>query len=193
MPRKVFYTKEYIIKAALQIVREEGAQALTVRAVAKKLGCSVCPVFTAFENMEDLNSHVLRAARDIYNQYIAEGLKQPIPFKGVGEAYVRFAIEEPKLFQLLFMGEAKKDENGNILPVIDENYKAILHSVSYAYNLTEQTALKLYRNLWIFTHGIASMFATRSCNFSYEEISEMLTDVFVSLLVKYKGENNDKG
>ena len=188
MPKKVFYTKEYIIGVALQLVREEGIQNLTARAVAKRTGCSVCPIFSAFENMEELQRAVVTAARKVYDEYVDSGLKNPLPFKGVGEAYIKFAVSEPKLFQLLFMNDDAVRNLDTVLPSIDGNYDKILQSVKDQYGMSDKNSYKLYKNLWVFTHGIAAMCATRTCEFSVDEISEMLTDVCMSLLVKYKGE-----
>jgi len=191
MPKKVFYTKEYIAGVALQLLREEGIQNLTARAVAKRTGCSVCPIFSAFENMEELQRAVIAEARKVYDSYVDAGLSKELAFKGVGEAYIRFAANEPKLFQLLFMNDDKVRNLNTVLPSIDLNYKKILQSITDGYAVSEKTAFKLYKNLWIFTHGIAAMCATRTCEFSGKEIDEMMTDVFKSLLVKYKGEEND--
>lgn len=188
MPKKVFYTKEYIVGVALQLVREEGIQNLTARAVAKRTGCSVCPIFSAFENMEELQKAVAKAARKVYDEYVDEGLKNSLPFKGVGEAYIKFAVNEPKLFQLLFMNDDAVRSLDTVLPSIDGNYDRILQSVKDQYGVSEKIAFKLYKNLWVFTHGIAAMCATRTCEFSGEEISEMSADVCMSLLVRYKGE-----
>ena len=188
MPKKVFYTKEYIVGVALQLVREEGLQNLTARAVAKRTGCSVCPIFSAFENMEELQQAVISAARKVYDEYVEDGLKNSLPFKGVGEAYIKFAVSEPKLFQLLFMNDDAVRSLDTVLPSIDGNYDKILQSVKDQYGFSEKTAFRLYKNLWVFTHGIAAMCATRTCEFKSEEISAMLTDVCMSLVVKYKGE-----
>ena len=48
MPPKAKFSKEEIIKAAVNLVRTEGAQALTARALGTKLGVSSSPVFTFF-------------------------------------------------------------------------------------------------------------------------------------------------
>lgn len=47
----------------------------------------------------------MEAAKKLYAGYIGRGLSEKPAFKGVGAAYIRFSIEEPKLFQLLFMRE----------------------------------------------------------------------------------------
>ena len=188
MPPKAKFTEEQITKEALNITREEGIDNLTARALGKRLGSSACPIFTVFENMEEVQSAVKRAAKDLYGEYIKKGLEEVPSFQGVGMQYIRFAIQEPKLFQLLFMSEQpKKPTVVNVLPVIDENYQRILLSVQESYDVQEDDAEKLYRHLWIYTHGIAVLCATNTCTFTPEEMRKMLTEVRTSLLSKIKG------
>ncbi|MDE7301582.1 MAG: WHG domain-containing protein, partial [Clostridia bacterium] len=133
----------------------------------------------------------VKAARGIYDGYIDKALKSPMPFKSVGEQYIRFAVEEPKLFQLLFMHAESSFTPDGILPSIDDNYTAILKTVRDTYGLNEKKAFGLYNDMWIFSHGIASLSATGMINYSYDEVSALLTDVCTALIIKYKREEND--
>lgn len=190
MPPKAKFTREQITEAALDIVREEGLDNLTARALGQRLGSSACPIFTVFENMEEVQQAVLQAARGIYKQYVDRGLSEKIAFKGVGTQYILFAVNEPRLFQILFMSEhGSVPDLDNVLPMIDESYGRILSSITAAYGMREEMAERLYRHLWIYTHGIATLCATRTCRFSGEEISNMMTEVCKSLL-KYMGEGD---
>ncbi len=193
MPPKAKFTRRQIIDAALGLIRDEGMDSLTARALGKRLCSSSCPVFTVFESMDEVQREVLRAAKDIYRQYIDIGLTMRPAFKGVGTQYILFAINEPKLFQLLFMREMEDVPRlDGVLPLIDESYDRILASITGEYGLKTHSAERLYKHLWIYTHGIASLCATRMCSFSAEEISSMMTDVFVGLLARIKnGEEND--
>lgn len=193
MPKKNAFTKEAIINAGLEIVREEGIDALSARAVAARVGCSVCPLFTSYGNMDGLKGDVVKAARSIYDGYIDKALKSPMPFKRVGEQYILFAVEEPKLFQLLFMHAENSFTPEGILPSIDDNYAAILKAVQSTYGLNEKKAFSLYTDMWIFSHGIASLSATGMINYSRDEVSVLLTEVCTALIIKYKREENDKG
>lgn len=189
MPPKAKYTKAQITKEALSIVRENGAEHLTARALGKKLGSSASPVFTVFENMEEVQSEAKKAAKDLYAEYVRKGLEEVPSFRGVGMQYIRFAMQEPKLFQLLFMSEQpQKPSVENILPVIDENYRNILQSVQDCYGLDKSAAERLYRHLWIYTHGIAVLCATNTCSFTPEEMSGMMAEIMSSLLKEIKGE-----
>lgn len=187
MPPKCKFTREEIIKTALDLTREEGINALTARALGTKLGSSPKPIFTVFENMEEVQAEVQKSAKALYAGYIQVGLQQEPAFKGVGMQYILFAIKEPKLFQLLFMSEQpQKPSVSGVLPVIDENYPLILSSVQNGYGLNRNAAENLYRHLWIYSHGIAVLCATNMCSFTAEEIGKMMTEVFVGLLKEIK-------
>ena len=191
MPPKARFSKEEIVSMALQITREHGIGAVTARELGARLGSSARPIFTVFQNMEEVNGEVVKAARLLYGQDINKGLQSQPAFRGVGIAYVQFAMQEPKLFQLLFMNEQDEiSDMEHVLIQIDENYEEILKSVEESYQLEEKTAEKLYRHLWIYTHGIASLCATKVCRFTGEEIENMLIEVFTGLYEKVKRDGN---
>lgn len=189
MPPKAKFTRDEIVQAGLNIVRENGMEALSARALGAALGSSARPVFTVFQSMEEVQGEVLEAARSRYDEYVRRGLEQEPAFKGVGTQYILFAIQEPKLFQLLFMTEQKQSPSVvNVLPMIDDNYGDILRSVQNGYQLSEEQAKQMYRHLWIYTHGIAALCATNMCVFSAEEISGLMTQVFRGVLKEIKGD-----
>lgn len=193
MPPKAKFTRDEIIEASLAIVKAEGFKALTARALGAKLGSSARPIFTVFDSMEEVQRAVLDEAKRIYKQYVERGLKETLPFKGVGTQYILFAMEEPKLFQLLFMKEQELVPNlSGVLPLIEESYDDILYSIQSSYALDANMSKKLYHHLWIYTHGIASLCATKMCCFTAGEMNTMMTEVFVSLLKNMKaGQKND--
>lgn len=187
MPPKAKFTKDDIIQAGLDIVKENGMDALTARALGSKLGSSSRPIFTVFQNMEEVQEEVKHSVQLLYDEYVRKGLEQELAFKGVGKQYILFAIQEPKLFQLLFMTEQKKKTAVvSLMPMIDDNYEDILLSVQKGYDLSANMAEQLYRHLWIYTHGIAVLCATNMCVFTEEEINNMITRVFKGILKELK-------
>ena len=187
MPPKCKFTREEIIQAALDIARNEGVSAVTARALGAKLMSSSKPIFSVFENMDEVQAEVQKAAKALHAEYIQVGLQQKPAFKGVGMQYILFAIKEPKLFQLLFMSEQpQKPSVEGILPIIDESYDQILQSIQNGYGLGKKDAENLYRHLWIYSHGIAVLCATNMCSFTTEEIGKMMSEIFVGLLKEIK-------
>ena len=122
-------------------------------------------------------------AKSLYAEYVRTGLEQELAFKGVGTQYILFAMQEPKLFQLLFMTEQTQPPAvASLMPMIDDNYNDILLSVQKEYHLPKEMAEQLYRHLWIYTHGIAVLCATNMCIFTAEEINNMIVQVFKAML-----------
>lgn len=190
MPPKAKFSKAEIVEAAAIIVRRDGPEALTARALGIELGSSARPIFTVFENMDQVRQAVTDSAKALYKQYVERGLVQTPPFKGVGMQYILFSLNEPKLFQLLFMTEqAQIPDFSDVLPLIEESYEEILLSIQDTYGILRPSARTLYRHLWIYTHGIATLCATKMCRFTDEEISGMLTEVCGSLLKNIREES----
>lgn len=182
MPRKAKFSKDEIIIKAVEIVENKGIGFLTARALGEVLGSSARPIFTTFNNMDEVFEGVKAFADKLYQSYVAKGLEEDLAFKGVGTAYIRFASEHPKLFQVLFMSENNADLD-NILYSIEGSYQKILDSITQTYPVSEDFARQLYIDMWIYTHGIAVLIANKTCKFTAEEISDRLTTIFKSLIV----------
>lgn len=191
MPPKAKFTRDEIIEAALNIVKTDGFEALTSRALGRYLGSSARPIFTVFENMDEVQQAVIESAKKLYKEYVNKGLMEEPPFKGVGTQYILFSVNEPKLFQLLFMTEQSQiPDLSGVLSFIEESYEEILLSIQNDYRISEFWAKKLYHHLWIYTHGIATLCATKMCRFTGAEINSMITEVFTSILKNIKGNKN---
>lgn len=189
MPPNAKFNREEIIAAALEIVRREGFDTLTARSLAKELGSSPRPIFTVFDSMDEVQTEVIASATALYNRYEDEAMTAPQAFKGSGMGYIKFAAEQPKLFQLLFMKEQNfVPDVKNVLSIIDEHHDKIVQAVVSEYGFSQDTAKQIYLHMWIYSHGIAALIATNVCNFTEEEISEMLTDVAAGVIRKYKAE-----
>ena len=125
MPPKTKVSKEEILSAAVNLVRNDGENSLNARNIARSLGCSTQPIFSNFINMDELRAAVKEKANILYQNCLAADMsagKYP-PYKASGMAYIRFAREEKELFKLLFMcdrsRETVRDERESIRPIID--------------------------------------------------------------------------
>ena len=74
MTPKAKFTKEEISAAALNIVKNSGADALTARSLGNKLGSSARPVFTVFSGMEEVQAEVVSAAKAVYKNMGTDGV-----------------------------------------------------------------------------------------------------------------------
>ena len=68
MPPQAKFSRKEIVSTALEITRENGLGAVTARELGTRLKSSARPIFTVFENMEEVNKEVVKAAREVYCQ-----------------------------------------------------------------------------------------------------------------------------
>ena len=180
MPPSVKFTKEEIVNAALQVVREKGTAALTARQIAAVLGVSTRPIFTYFQNMQQVQEAVRQAAQALYHSYIKKGLEQVHPFIGPGEQYIRFATQEPELYRLLFLPLAPGSEN-KAMEEMERTQNLVLEFLQQIYQLDEAAAKRFFRDVWLVAHSLAALIVTNCCPYSPEEIRQILTSVSLSV------------
>ena len=180
MPPSVKFTKEEIVNAALQVVREKGTAALTTRQIAAVLGVSTRPIFTYFQNMQQVQEAVRQAAQALYHSYIKKGLEQVHPFIGLGEQYIRFATQEPELYRLLFLTLAPGSEN-KAMEEMERTQNLVLDFLQQIYQLDEAAAKRFFRDVWLVAHSLAALIVTNCCPYSPEEIRQILTSVSLSV------------
>ena len=101
MPKQKI-TREMVLEAAFAIAREQGPEQVLVKAIAQRLGCSVQPIYSYCNNMESLRSDLSQMAGAFLGRYLAEHVDRDHLFRSTGDAYLRFAKEEPHLFRLYF-------------------------------------------------------------------------------------------
>lgn len=186
MPPKQRITKEAVLNAAFEILRESGIDAVNSRAVAARLSCSTQPIFSQFSSIDDLKQALFSKAKEKYNFYIQDALKKELPFKESGKAYISFAKSEPNLFKLLFM--TKNFDNVSSPTEVDENHFRILEVICKNTGVNKEKASRLYFDMWIVVHGIASMTVADTITFSDEMINGVLSDLYLGALKVLEGE-----
>lgn len=188
MPPKPKFTRDEMVETALELVARRGPEALTARELGAALGSSARPIFTVFRSMEELQEAVHAAAMRRFERFAA----QPIPdmplFKQVGMQMVRFAVQEPKLYQLLFMQEnAGAAGFDDVFGVLGDTADACIAALCGDYGLAPADARRLFETVWIYTFGVGALCATQACRFSEEQLSRMLTTEFQAMLQLVRG------
>ena len=187
MPPKAKFTKEQITKAALGVVSEKGAQALTAKELGAALGTSTTPIFTVFHSMQEVQDAVILAAMERFEEYAHKAAHLGPVFKQIGMQMILFAKEEPKLYQLIFMSsiseaQTSDDIYAHLGPLADERPDVLQKD----YDLSKADAKTLFEHVWIHTFGIGALCATGMCDFSHEQIAQMLTQDFTAMMMLMK-------
>ena len=187
MPPKAKVTRENILSACVEIIRESGFDAVNARALASRLGCSTQPIFSHYQSMDALKDDALRYAEQVYRRYLRTDMQSGEfpPYKASGMAYIRFAREEKQLFRLLFM----RDRRGEP-PQEDELSPELLTAICAATGLEPSEAERFHLEMWIFVHGIAVMVATGYLEWDMDFVSDALTHMYGAMLADKRGVKN---
>ena len=187
MPPKARFTKEQITKAALGIVSEKGAQALTAKELGAALGTSTTPIFTVFNSMQEVQDAVMLAAMERFEEYAHKAAHLGPVFKQIGMQMILFAKEEPKLYQLIFMSSISEAQTfDDIYAHLGSLADECLDVLQKDYDLSKDNAKTLFEHVWIHTFGIGALCATGTCDFSHEQIAQMLTQDFTAMMMLMK-------
>lgn len=183
MPPKPKFTREEIVEAALKIAADRGLKALTSRELGAALGSSARPIFTVFKNMDEVFLAVREAALARFDEYAKKAEAYTPVFKQIGLQMILFAIEQPKLYRLLYMSEKPEAK------VFDDVFKNLgnvavlcIEAIQHDYGLSHDDAMLFFKHIWIYTYGIGSLIATGVCRFTEQEIQDMLSREFVAML-----------
>ena len=188
MPPKAKITKEMVIEAGLNIVREDGQENLNVRSIAAKLGCSTQPVMYHYETVNDLKADIYAAADSFHTGFITspeQGTDDPM--LSIGLRYIRFADEEKNLFRFLFQSD--KFRNTGFRELIGAEGNPAIKPLCEAAKLTEAQAKEVFATLFICVHGIASLLANNSIDYDEEYFSGLLRNTLFGAVAVLKGSN----
>ena len=183
MAPKNKFTKEEMVAAALRVVRTKGSGCLTAKTIADELGASTRPIFTAFGSMDEVKQAVCAAAVRVYDSYTEAGLKERIPFLGVGKSYIRFAREEPELYRLLFLTRAPEYSAIKSMQHLQALVRPTLMNI---YHVTAEEADLYFRDLWLAAHSLSTLIVTGDCPYSDREIGQILTGFSISICKSIK-------
>lgn len=190
MPTTIKISKDMILDAAFKIAREEGIEKISNREIAKKLDCSIRPIYYQFKNVEEMQKELYLKIEKYFYQFLMDNMVDDIPkYKQIGIHYIKFAQKEKKLFQILFMGDMGLTPNA-FISKSGKDYEDIEKLIKISTNLDEEEIKDFHTKMWIFTHGIATLVANNTVHLEEEQIKELLSNEFQALMLLEENPNN---
>jgi AcrR family transcriptional regulator len=105
------------LSAALELLEEGGATALSLRAVARRAGVSPAAPYRHYADREALVSAVAAVGYRELAERLAAAHPAPsthAQLASVGVAYVEFALEQPALFRMMFSEPCDRDNEERV-------------------------------------------------------------------------------
>ena len=171
-----------MVRAAVALVREEGAERLNARALASRLGCSTQPILYQFGSMQELRRETYAAADALHSAFITEGVEAAeSPLMQLGLNYVRFACEEPRLFRLLFQTDAFDGQDLSSL-VASPDVSELVALVAQTAGMDESQARRVFLVIFVAAHGYASLLANNALTYDEAQVAGVLDAAYAGAL-----------
>ena len=190
MSKNVTITKEMILASAFDIVREKGLEGISNRELAKKLNCSIRPIYYQFQNVEELYNELYVEIEKYFYKFLMDNMNDDMPkYKQVGINYIKFAKEEKEFFKILFMSEVDLGLNDFIAKDM-EDFKELSKLIKISTNLNDEDIESFHIKMWIFSHGLATLVASSTLNISDKQLKQLLSLEFQALMLLEENQNN---
>lgn len=175
MARTIKYSKEEILKKSVEFIKEQGYSKLTVRELAKYIGCSTQPIFKNYDNFDmykkDLKDYLLKDYLAFVYKYVdIEDYLYTISY-----AYALYAKKEPNMFFSLFMADLAGSRTVSEVLNSDWN-KETINAMVKQYNISLEYAEKVYCDVRFYTHGMATQLCVNSIRLTDREIKNLIKD-----------------
>ncbi len=177
-----------IIEAAERLLIKTGdEEAVSIRAVADAVGVTPPSIYLHFRDKDELLFSICERHFTRLDAFIeSEGAKASDPVESLilrGKAYVRFGIENPEQYRILFMSKPARSEE-NMEPEDLRQSASFDHLVQSVQRCIDAGAfdgdpLLISMGLWAVVHGITSILISHP-HFPWPD-NEMLIDHLLRL------------
>ncbi len=164
MPPKSRITRDMILQAAVEVVRQNGFESVNARTVSQQLHCSTQPVMYHFSTIDSLKRAAYTQVDRMHSEYMMRIPPDRDPILGIGLNYIRFAVEEPQLFRFLFQSGYAVENS--LLEMIDsEELTPVLAVMQAGVGLSMEKTKDIFLTVSLFAHGYASIIANNALEY----------------------------
>jgi len=170
--RKRSELREQILNAARTILTRDGIEALTMRKIADAIEYSPATIYLHFENREAIALALCREASAVLFAQVGEAAAIEDPaerLRVVGRTYVRYGIEHPEEYKLIFMTDSALMESvfgQELMSPDDPGAQAFEYLAATVVEAQASGAIRrldprlVAEALWSAVHGIVSLALT---------------------------------
>ena len=162
MARKVTFEKDFIINKSVDFIKENGIDKLSARELTKYIGCSTQPIFRLYNNMDVYKKDLKKELNKEYNEFTEQYIDYNNYFLSINYAYAMYAKKENSLFKALFISDLSDKK--------DKNKKELINSLKEEYNISDAKAESVYRDVSIYTKGLATNLCLKNMNISDKDL-----------------------
>ncbi len=162
--------RERILECALDLYLEHGLKGLSMRHVGEALGVSATAIYRHYKNKEDLLHNVIGEAVNMFGGYLFTSLSGRTAeerFMRCGEAYLDFALQKSKYYEVIFMAPSQlggegfpEDLRERSLATFQFLVDRVQESMEAGF-LRKDDATAVSLTIWAHTHGLVSIYLAK--------------------------------
>jgi AcrR family transcriptional regulator len=163
-----------LIEAALTMLSEEGAWTFTLREVARRAGVSHAAPYNHFSDKAALLAEVAAMGFQALRERMAAASRaHPRSARqallGIAAAYVRFGVEQPAHYRLMFGAElAEKERHPNLNAAADATFAELTSALERGQASGEIRSGPVHEQAlaaWSLVHGLTTLFIDQRLSF----------------------------
>jgi AcrR family transcriptional regulator len=186
--------RDRIVAAARELFLEEGTDAVTMRAVAERVGVTATALYRHFDDKTELLNAVLRAGFETFGSYLYRALEGKDPgerLRRSGESYLAFGLEQPQVYRTLFMSSHPVEgvDCATATPTRSATFRFLVDRVRECMEsrtLREADPEEVALVIWAQVHGLISLYLSGTLGVNEKQFREMyqraLERLFLGLL-----------
>lgn len=159
MTQPSVYSREQIVDAAYELIRENGWSAVSTRSVAKKMGSSTMPIYSHVSSVEELEKELHTKARSLLKTYQLRQYTEHA-LLNLAFGYVVFARDEKQLFRFIYLESPRRLDLENMSETKESFFSEFGEESEVGRALKDLKTSgheALIQYTWVFTHGLAML------------------------------------
>lgn len=186
MPPNQKISKEMILEAGYQLVRESGFENLNSRNVAKELGCSTQPIFSQFPSMEELRQNVHDYACEKFEQDVMRNVTSESFLRSSYFKVINLAKDESNIFKLIYLSKYCVGSDFLATRMNFRSNQSIWEELKSKYRLEDNQCTNTLERISLLVHGIATLIATANIKYDDEPIVNIVENTLNDIVNGFK-------
>ncbi len=184
--------QQMIIEAALNLVKQRGADKVTARQIATAVGYTPGMLYSVFINLQDIFLHVNQIGlHTLYERCASAQQNSPSPedaLHSMGQAYLQFAREHTHQFDLMFSRSIQHPETPP--PGLGDQIRTLFELLSLQLQqLQPEASEEAIRQgalaLWSAVHGTAALRLSSQLHLEAPDADSQIVELLVGSFIRH--------
>ncbi|HMY66809.1 MAG TPA: TetR/AcrR family transcriptional regulator [Leptospiraceae bacterium] len=151
-------SREEILQAALDIIMENGVEAMSISSISKKMKCSIASPYVYFKNRDEILNVLLHREEEELVRNMKNALKTSEDvfeqLEAVAQAFWKFTIRNKSLHQILFRVNNGLHRKHFFAPRSYRIFLGTVKKLSRQNRISKKEYYALVRTMWAWMYGV---------------------------------------